>query len=118
EEGGNREREHDRVEGVGVSQGRRFAVSKPPQLLDGSHLSVVKTAGNSAITLSHVVHESHHRHICWGRLDAIATKWKFVLAFKIAPQTAIPTAPPRLRIMLNRPLAYFSRSGGSLPSPR
>ena len=34
-----------------------------------------------------------------------------------APHTAMPTAPPRLRIMLNRPLAYLSRSGGKLPSP-
>ncbi len=48
----------------------------------------------------------------------MASKWKLVRLLRIAPQTAMPTAPPRLRIILNRPLAYLSRSGGRLPSPR
>ena len=29
---------------------------------------------------------------------------------------ASPTAPPRLRVRLNSPEAFFSRSGGSVPS--
>ena len=37
---------------------------------------------------------------------------------RIAPHTAMPTAPPRLRIMLNRPLAYLRRSGARLPRPK
>ena len=45
-------------------------------------------------------------------------KWNLVRSFRIALHTAIPTAPPRLRIMLNSPLAYLSRSGDRLPSPR
>ena len=52
------------------------------------------------------------------KFDAIAWKWKFVRSLRIAPLTAMPTAPPRLRIILNNPLAYLSRSGGKLPSPR
>src|SRR5262249_59835041 len=52
------------------------------------------------------------------RLDAIATKWKLVWALMMAPHSAMPTAPPRLRIMLKSPLAYLSRSGGRLASPR
>ena len=31
-------------------------------------------------------------------------------------QAASPTAPPRLRVRLKRPEAFFSRSGGSVPS--
>src|SRR5216683_8243348 len=46
------------------------------------------------------------------------SKWKLVLVLRIAPHTAMPTAPPRLRIMLNRPLAYLRRSGARLPRPR
>ena len=30
--------------------------------------------------------------------------------------TASPTAPPRLRVRLNRPEAFFTRSGGRVPS--
>ena len=52
------------------------------------------------------------------KFDAIAWKWKLVRSLRIAPQTAMPTAPPRLRIILNSPLAYLSRSGGRLPRPR
>ena len=52
------------------------------------------------------------------RFDAIAWKWKLVRLLRTAPQTAMPTAPPRLRIILNKPLAYLSRSGGRLPRPR
>src|SRR5271165_5634844 len=52
------------------------------------------------------------------RFDAIAWKWKLVRLLRTAPQTAMPTAPPRLRIILNSPLAYLSRSGGRLPRPR
>ena len=45
-------------------------------------------------------------------------KCRLVWSLMIAALTAMPTAPPRLRIMLNSPLAYFSRSGGRLPRPR
>ena len=37
-------------------------------------------------------------------------KWKLVWTLTIAPHIAMPTAPPRLRIMLERPLAYLRRS--------
>jgi hypothetical protein len=51
-------------------------------------------------------------------LEAIAMKWKFVLAFRIAPHTAMPTALPKFRVMLNKPLAYFSLPDGRLPRPK
>src|SRR3954453_8809519 len=51
------------------------------------------------------------------RVEAMSRKSRFVWSFSTAPDTAMPTAPPRLRIMLNRPLAYFGRSGGRLPRP-
>ena len=38
-----------------------------------------------------------------------------VRSFRIVPQPAMPIAPPRLRIRLNRPEANFSRSGGITP---
>ncbi len=50
--------------------------------------------------------------------SARCRKCKLVRSLRIVPQKAMPIAPPRLRIMLNNPLAYFRRAGGRLPSPR
>src|SRR3984893_14583963 len=52
------------------------------------------------------------------RCEAMYRKCRLVWLLRMAPHTAMPTAPPRLRIMLKRPLAYLSRSGGKLPRPR
>ena len=37
-------------------------------------------------------------------------------SFSSVLMTASPTAPPKFRIRLKRPEAFFSRSGGSVPS--
>ena len=39
-----------------------------------------------------------------------------VRSFSTWLMTASPTAPPRLRVRLNRPEAFFTRSGASVPS--
>src|SRR5258705_2530329 len=52
------------------------------------------------------------------RCSASRRKCKLVLSFKIVAHAAMPMAPPKLRIMLNSPLAYLSRFGGRLPKPR
>ena len=49
------------------------------------------------------------------RCSARRRKCRLVRSFRIVPHTAMPIAPPRLRIRLNRPDASFSRSGASPP---
>src|SRR6516225_529504 len=49
------------------------------------------------------------------RCSAIRRKCRLVRSLRIVPQTAMPMAPPKLRINENRPLADFRRSGGNPP---
>src|ERR1700733_14353694 len=49
------------------------------------------------------------------RCSGSRRKCRFARSLRMVPQAAMPMAPPRLRIRLNRPEASFSRSGGRPP---
>src|SRR6516225_3083699 len=89
-----------------------------PQRFQGGEVTGFRATGDRAVALRDAVDHSGHRAVRRRQMVGDAIEMEIGPRVRIAPHTAMPTAPPRLRIMLNRPLAYLRRSGGRLPRPK
>jgi len=80
----------------------------------GDHYRPKRIAG---ITMRAIQQKILHSVVAGVRREAMSLRWALVRMLRIAPHTAMPTAPPMLRIMLKRSLAYLSRAIGRPPRP-
>jgi Transposase DDE domain group 1 len=108
-------RHHDGSEGVGEGKRRGFLVGQVPKLLEGRLLAVLSAARRAPYRPTMPCNSLSMAPFAGVRWEAMRTKCELVWSLMTAALTAMPTAPPTLRIMLKRPLANFSRSG-STPS--